>query len=130
MGRKVCNETRSIWLAKTFALASFCRPDCSQNTSDPRLNELEKKLDVLANRVEAFEVAQNQALNAPAVAQPMEYELTGRAALSAAGQHYPSLKRCEAAKQVLLNDDAQRTAAMAAQGATVIGQPQISCIPL
>lgn len=103
---------------------------CSQNASDPRLNELETKLDGLANRVEALEAAQKQALNAPVVAPPMEYELTGRAALSAAGQHYPSLKRCEAAKQVLLNDDAQRTAAMAAQGATVIGQPQISCIPL
>lgn len=103
---------------------------CSQNKTDPHLSELETKLNALTNRVEALEVAQNQALNAPSVGPPMEYELTGRAALSAAGQHYPSLKRCEAAKQVLLNDDAQRAEAMAAQGATVIGQPQISCIPL
>jgi hypothetical protein len=91
---------------------------------------MEARLEDLSNRLTILEDEQKQAVNVPVSAQPMEYELTGRGALSAAGRRYPTLQRCEAAKQVLLDDDARRTAAMAAQGTTVIGQPQISCIPL
>ena len=67
----------------------------------------------------------------PAVAvQAIEYELAERVALSAAGRRYPSQRSCEAAKQVLLDDGERRRMAMAEQGATIIGQPEISCVPL
>lgn len=111
-----------------LAFVSFA--GCSQTQPDPRVVEMETRLESLSNRLAILEDAQRQVTDVPVPAQSMEYELTGRGALSAAGRRYPSLQRCEAAKQVLLDDDARRTAAMAAQGATVIGQPQISCIPL
>lgn len=105
-------------------------PGCSEKPSDPRIAEMETRLEGLSSRVEALETAQNQAINAPVTAPLMEYELTGRGALSAAGTRYPSLKRCEAAKQVLVNDSAQRAQEMAEKGLTVIGKPEISCVPL
>lgn len=111
-------------------LLLFAVAGCTQNTSDPRLNELETRLEGLSSRVEALEIAQNQAINAPVAAPPMEYALTGRGALSAAGTRYPSLKRCEAAKQVLVNDSGRRAQQMAEKGLTVIGEPEISCVPL
>lgn len=103
---------------------------CSEKPSDPRIAEMETKLEGLSSRVEALETAQNQAINAPVATPPMEYELTGRGALSAAGTRYPSLKRCEAAKLVLVNDSARRAQQMAEKGLTVIGEPEISCVPL
>ena len=111
----------------------------------PQPQNSSAEIDALRARVSAIEKRQQETDEATlknrktqaAVAQPdppkvtMTFQLVGRGAMDAAGTKYPSRQRCEAARQVMLQDSMDRAEQDRARtGAIMVTSPIISCIPL
>ena len=126
---------RHCTLICALVVLGGCQPDSRDSPANidelsNRIEAVEHELDELSNHLDgSIAKAVPQRLVAPA---PMEegYQLVGRGAMDSAGTKYPSKERCEAAKQVLIEDAAERAEQARRQGAVYSSIAAVSCIPL